>query len=185
MANNNTKKSNIALENSNSLENTMNVSDSFVHYLKTMREYYDSGLHLTDPLPTNFTFDEIEIDANTYGFNTKNLASSVTDDRINEIINNCENKQKSPTPAPAPAQKITNTKTQQTISPTVEYSQKKDVSKKFPSNQKPSPTEVTTIELFEKNDRVLNVSNKSPSPKSTLTLTKRISTFFLRYSNKK
>ena len=57
--------------------------------MKIMRDYYKSGATLQDPLPKDFNFDDIELDASSYGFTgNDNFDNSINDIDNNNVKNN-------------------------------------------------------------------------------------------------
>lgn len=70
--------------NSYRLERDMSVPKSFISYMKIMRDYYKSGATTLDPLPKDFNFDDIELDASSYGF----IGNDNFDSNINNNIKN-------------------------------------------------------------------------------------------------
>ncbi|MBA6293526.1 hypothetical protein H4J58_02880 [Colwellia sp. MB3u-70] len=62
----------------------MSVPKTFIEYMKIMREYYKSGASNPDELFIDFNFDDIEIDARSYGFiNNDDIRSHETGNDIN------------------------------------------------------------------------------------------------------
>ncbi|XPF94433.1 hypothetical protein ACM9HF_00030 [Colwellia sp. RE-S-Sl-9] len=76
----------------------MSGSESFISYMKTMREYHKSGATSSNAQPKSFDFDYVEYDANLYGFisnNRYNAKIKDTDSNGNERATT-ENKQQEP-----------------------------------------------------------------------------------------
>jgi len=129
----------------------MNVPKSFIDYMKIMREHYKSGTATPDELPEDFNFDDIEIDANLYGFINQ-------DDHSNHAKNNNTDSNKSPALEGKQA----------TAKP--EHNQQKI----------PLHTDIITIELFEQDNALMNTNSKPPvRPKQHLTLAEKIKSVFL------
>lgn len=62
----------------------MSVPKPFIEYMKIMREYYKSGASNPDELFIDFNFDDIEIDARSYGFiNNDDIHNHETGNDIN------------------------------------------------------------------------------------------------------
>ena len=81
--------------NSYRLERDMSVPRSFINYMKIMREYYKSGATRQDPVPQDFNFDDIQVDASSYGF----IGNDNFDRSINDIGNNKVKKNQQPQPS--------------------------------------------------------------------------------------
>ncbi|MBA6342195.1 hypothetical protein H4J59_14455 [Colwellia sp. MB02u-10] len=62
----------------------MSVPKPFIEYMKIMREYYKSCVSNPDELFIDFNFDDIEIDARSYGFiNNDDIRTHETGNDIN------------------------------------------------------------------------------------------------------
>lgn len=111
----------------------MSLPKSFMNYMKIMRDYYKSGATSTDALPSDFNFDDIEIEANLYGFNLND----------SQVVNNSY---------------AFNFDDEGNSSHSNENSAL--ASAKLGENSSAMYTDVITIQLFDQDDRVHNVSNK-------------------------
>tara|TARA_R110000824_G_scaffold66657_1_gene172853 strand:- start:37655 stop:38101 length:447 start_codon:yes stop_codon:yes gene_type:complete len=135
--------------NSYRLERDMSVPRSFINYMKIMREYYKSGATRPDPLPKDFNFNDIEVDASSYGF--------ISNDNFNESINNTNNNNNN----------LKNNKIPMSSNDQV-----------LPAKAAPQ-TEITTIDLFQQNDRLKNLGQQPPTQKKiTLILSKKVNGIF-------
>ena len=143
--------------NSYRLERDMSVPRSFINYMKIMREYYKSGATRQDPVPQDFNFDDIEVDASSYGF----ISNDNFDRSINDIGNNKVKKNQQPQPS------------------NVKPSNVKPSNVKLLSKNTIAKTEITTIDLFGKNDRLNKLGQQPLTPsKTTSVLAKKFKTAF-------
>ncbi|WP_143323588.1 hypothetical protein [Cognaticolwellia aestuarii] len=135
----------------------MSVPRSFINYMKIMREYYKSGATRQDPVPQDFNFDDIEVDASSYGF----IGNDNFDRNINDIGNNKIKKNQQPIPS--------------SVKPSIV----KPSNVKLLSKNTIAKTEITTIDLFGQNDRLNKLSQQPLTPsKTTSVLAKKFKTAF-------
>lgn len=138
--------------NSYRLERDMSVPRSFINYMKIMREYYKSGATRQDPVPQDFNFNDIEVDASSYGF----IGNDNFDRSINDIGNNKVKKNQQPQPSNVKPSNV-----------------------KLLSKNTVAKTEITTIDLFGKNDRLNKLGQQPLTPsKTTSVLAKKFKTAF-------
>ena len=138
--------------NSYRLERDMSVPRSFINYMKIMREYYKSGATRQDPVPQDFNFDDIEVDASSYGF----ISNDNFDRSINDIGNNKIKKNQQAQPSNVKPSNV-----------------------KLLSKNTVAKTEITTIDLFGKNDRLNKLGQQPLTPsKTTSVLAKKFKTAF-------
>ena len=130
----------------------MSVPRSFINYMKIMREYYKSGATRQDPVPQDFNFDDIEVDASSYGF----ISNDNFDRSINDIGNNKIKKNQQAQPSNVKPSNV-----------------------KLLSKNTVAKTEITTIDLFGKNDRLNKLGQQPLTPsKTTSVLAKKFKTAF-------
>ena len=138
--------------NSYRLERDMSVPWSFINYMKIMREYYKSGATRQDPVPQDFNFDDIEVDASSYGF----IGNDNFDRSINDIGNNKVKKNQQPQPSNVKPSNV-----------------------KLLSKNTVAKTEITTVDLFGQNDRLNKLGQQPLTPsKTTSVLAKKFKTAF-------
>lgn len=131
----------------------MSVPKPFIEYMKIMREYYKSGASNSDELFIDFNFDDIEIDARSYGF--------INNDDIS-------NNEKSHHQA---GNNIDSNKSHELVH--TQVMAKADQQKML------KPTDIITIKLFEQDHVLMNGNNKLPAqPKQHFTLADKIKAFF-------
>jgi len=118
----------------------MSVPRSFINYMKIMREYYKSGATRQDPVPQDFNFDDIEVDASSYGF----ISNDNFDRSINDIGNNKVKKNQQPQPSNVKPSNV-----------------------KLLSKNTVAKTEITTIDLFGQNDRLNKLGQQPLTPSKT------------------
>lgn len=131
----------------------MSVPKPFIEYMKIMREYYKSGATNPDELFIDFNFDDIEIDASSYGFINN-------DDICNDEKNNHQ------------ASSDINCNESHELAHT-------QVIAKAEQQKTPEPTDIITIKLFDQDHALMNKSGKLPvQSKQQLTLVDKLKSVF-------
>jgi hypothetical protein len=154
----------------------MSVPKSFISYMKTMREYYKSGAIFPDPLPMDFIFDDMEMDACSYGFVLNN---NQTHGISSNLMNNNIDSNDSESPAMEAA--INSALEKQRNLDKLEHQQTETVIQTEVIPTEIIPTEIKIIRLFDQGEILLSLdSTTSVQHKPRLTIMKKITTALSR-----
>ncbi len=159
------------------LESLMSVPTSFINYMKAMRNYYKSGAQQTNPLLIDFNFDDMEIDARSYGFTHNDSEAS---DKSHSLMNNdshygisdsdSDNIASSDNESPAMEAAINSALEKQRDFDKLEHQQAEDA---IPTEI--IPTEIKVIRLFDQGEILLSLDSTTSVPqKPRLTIIEKI-----------
>jgi len=170
------------------MEGIMNrsESESFINYMKTMREYHKPTALNPKPLPKDFNFDYIEDDASSYGFitnpiDTNNVANSLASSSTNNISSDISDSSNGSDNDDSTANICQSQNTSQSKAKNKHHkdivlkSSQITISSQLDQQKTPVATDITTIELFEHDDSLVNGGRRpAQQKKSTQTITEKI-----------
>jgi len=152
-----------------------------------MRENHKPTALTPKPLPKDFNFDYIEDDASSYGFitnpiDTDNDASSLASSSTNNISNNgCDGNDI--TENVSQSQNTSQTKNKHPEDIVLKTSQI-TISSQLDQQKTPVATDITTIELFEHDDSLVNGGRRQAQQKKSIqTITEKIAAAVANFLN--